>query len=175
MKTTALVHLLSAGLLALAAAEPATAPTPKKRASHADLVKKKKELEKKAAVVSPEAKKPSVKVAKKSLIGSSTLLANNGQWTLVPRGSVIHIPERLKDKVVAAPTGRLVEWKSFLRRNHGWIHIHSVKMTQAQGREKISQDAIKAYKSMGKIVVAACAGGPISVAPDSLKPEEEEN
>ena len=43
-------------------------------------------------------------------------------------------------------------------------------MSQAKGRNKINQKAIEAYQSIGKIVVATCAKGPISVAPDALKP-----
>lgn len=175
MKKTTLIPMLSIGMLALAPAEEGKSPavTPKKRATHEDLVKKKKELDKAPSVVTPDKKEPTIKVTKKSLIGSSTLLAYNGQWTLVPKGAVIHIPERQKNKVVTVPTGRLVEWKRFLRKNHGWIHIHAVTMTQAQGEEKINQDTIKAYKTMGKIVIATCAGGPISVAPDSLTPVAE--
>lgn len=174
MKTTQLIPLVSIALLSFSYAEEKAPVTPKKRVSHADLVKKKKELEKKPSEVIAPATKPTVQVKKKSLIGSSTLLANNGTWTLVPKGSVIHIPENLKSKIVTAPTGRLIEWKTFLRKNHGWIHTHAINMTQAQGKDKVNQDTIKAYKSMGKIVVATCSGGPISVAPDALKPEEEE-
>lgn len=174
MKAIKLIPLLSITLLSLSHAEDKNTITPKKRVSHEDLIQKKKELAKKTAEVVAPDEAPPIVVKKKSLIGSSTLLTNNGQWTLVPKGSVLHIPENLKSKIVTAPSGKLIEWKTFLRKNHGWIHIHTVKMTQAQGKEKVSQDAIKAYKTMGKIVIATCAGGPISIAPDALKPAEKE-
>jgi len=47
-------------------------------------------------------------------------------------------------------------------------------MVQAQGKEVINQKTIKAYESIGKIVVATCSGGPISVAPSTYKIEAED-
>ncbi len=144
-----------------------------KRPTHADIVKiqdKQKHEKHKHNKSRPLTEKPLVTIKKRSLIGSSTLLAHGAHWTLVPKGSVIHVPARLKDKVVSKPTGTLISWKKFLVSNYGWLHTHPVKMTQAQGREKIDQKTIKAYKTMGKLVVATCAQGPISVAPKSLTP-----
>jgi len=172
MKNTSIITLISLAAISLAVADTAKSTvTPKKRPSHADLIKKKSAEKKTPQATTPA--KPLVKAKRKTLIGNSTLLASNGQWTLIPRGSVIHIPERLKSKVVLKPTGTLIEWKKFLIANHGWLHTHSIKMTQAQGKEKLKDDAMKAYKSMGKVIVATCSGGPISVAPISLLTEEE--
>jgi len=148
-----------------------------KRPTHKDLVKVQQEQEKekhKRNASRPVTKKPIVTIKKRSIIGSSTLLSSGVHWTLVPRGAVVYVPDHLKGKIVAKPSGTLISWKKFLHKNYGWLHIHPVKMTQAQGKEKISQKSIKAYKSMGKIVVATCAQGPISVAPDSLKPPVDE-
>ncbi|BDS08511.1 hypothetical protein NT6N_35510 [Oceaniferula spumae] len=174
MKNTCILALITCLFIPHASAEEADKPTPKKRPSHADLVKKKAELDKEAPKLTPVEEKAALKVKKRSLIGNSTLLANNGQWTLVPKGAVLYVPKQLQDKVVQAPSGYLVDWKTFLRKNHGWLHLYSVNMTQAQGKDKVSPEAIKAYTSIGKVVVATCSGGPISVAPDALKPEEEE-
>lgn len=145
----------------------------KKPTTHKEIAAKQKEqADKKAEKHGDGPIKPIVTVKKRSLIANSSLLASGGDWTLIPRGSVIHIPLHLKNKVVSKPKGKLINWKNFLRKNYGWLHVHEIKMTQAQGREKIDQKAIKAYKSIGKIVVATCAKGPISVAPDSLKPPQ---
>ncbi|MBK1830367.1 hypothetical protein JIN77_06500 [Verrucomicrobiaceae bacterium R5-34] len=162
--------LLSTATIATAAPTQSLA-TPKKPPTHADLVKLKAAQDKAAPPAEPA--KPIAKAKRKTLIGSSTLLANNGHWTLIPKGAVIYIPERHKGKLVSKPTGTLIEWKKFLIANHGWIHVHPVTMTQAQGKDKLADDVMKAYQSMGKVVVATCAGGPISVAPISLLTEEE--
>ena len=144
-----------------------------KRPTHDDIVRvqeKQKHEKHEHNKSRPLTEKPLVTIKKRSLIGSSTLLSNGHHWTLVPNGAVIHVPACLKDKVVTKPVGTLISWKKFLRNNYGWLHTHPIKMTQAQGREKIDQKAIKAYKTMGKIVVATCANGPISVTPKSLIP-----
>ncbi|MFK7910273.1 MAG: hypothetical protein AB8F34_06680 [Akkermansiaceae bacterium] len=138
--------------------------TPRIPPTHAELTKKKADLAQKKAVRVANSEKPLAVTKKRSLIGNSTLLANGNYWTLVPRGAVIHIPSRYKDKVVSKPIGRLLEWKKFLRQNQGWLQTHAVTMKQAQGKEPIKEKTQKAYQSIGKVVVATCANGPISVA-----------
>lgn len=138
--------------------------------THKDIAK----IQRKQALAKAEIRKsplkPIVTIKKHSLIGNSTLLASSRYWTLVPKGSVIHIPTHLKDRIVIKPKGKLLNWSDFLRKNYGWLHVQEIKMSQAKGRNKINQKAIEAYQSIGKIVVATCAKGPISVAPDALKP-----
>ena len=148
-------------------------PTPVKRPSHEDISKKQKEQATQVPVLAPSKEKTILPSEKRSLIAKSTLLSSDSFWTLLPRGSVIHVPKHLKGKVTRKPYGALVDWKTFLRKNHGWIHVHEVTMTQAQGKGSINPKIIEAYQSMGKIVVATCSGGPISVAPTSLVTKKE--
>ena len=143
-------------------------PIPRKPPSHEDIAKRQQEHSSRKPTIVPSKQKARVTIKKRSLIANSTLLANRGHWTLVPKGAVIHIPAHLKSKVVTKPKGTLLNWGQFLRKNYGWLHEHSVRMEQAQGKKPIAPDVIKAYKSMSKIVVATCAGNPISVAPKSL-------
>ena len=111
---------------------------------------------------------------RKSLIERSTLLAHNGEWALFPKNSVLHIPDHLKNKVISTPGKlKIVHWSTFFKKNHGWIHTHSVNKEQARGKEKINPAAIKAYKTIGKVVIATHNGNPISVNPNSLKPESQ--
>ena len=111
---------------------------------------------------------------KKSFIARSTLLASNGEWTLLPKGSVIHTPDHLKDKIIPSPGKlKIVKWKTFLRKNHGWIHTIPVSKEQSAGTKKISPEKIKTFKTMGKMVIAMNHDNPISVAPNALKPESE--
>lgn len=142
----------------------------RKPPSHADIAKIQQTQAKARDHIHKKAPQPLVTIKKHSLIGSSALLGHSGYWTLVPRGSVIHIPTRHLGKVLAKPKGKLLSWKQFLRENYGWLHVHEISMSQAKGRKKINPKSIEAYKSIGKIVVATCSKGPISVAPDSLKP-----
>lgn len=114
--------------------------------------------------------KPLVTVKKRSLVGSSTLLASGAHWTIVPKGSVIYLPPRLKGKVVSKPQGTLQDWPVFLRENYGWIHLHPISLQHAQGQKFLGEKPMKAYKSMGKAVIATCGGSPISVAPQAFVP-----
>lgn len=142
----------------------------RKPPSHADIAKIQQKQAHAKNHTHKEPIKPLVTIKKHSLIGSSTLLGYSGYWTLVPRGAVIHIPVHHQNKILSKPKGKLLSWQQFLRKNYGWLHVHEIHMSQAKGHKKIDQKSIEAYKSIGKIVVATCAKGPISVAPDALKP-----
>ena len=127
-----------------------------------------------AEPAAPNTKPPTKK--RKGLLERSTILAHNGNWTLLPKGAVIHTPDHLKNKIASTPgRNKIITWKPFLQKNHGWIHTYPISKEQARGTKKISPAAIKAYKTMGKLVVATHNGNPISVNPTSLKPETEES
>jgi len=145
------------------------------RPTHASLAKKQKE-QKSKKYTNGEVKeiKPIVTVKKRSLIGSSTLIASGNHWTIVPKGAVIHLPDLLKSKVVSKPQGKLQHWPVFLRENSGWIHLHPVSLKHAHGQKFLGEKPMKAYKSMGKMVIATRGGNPISVAPKAFVPPVEE-
>lgn len=162
------VLLVSSWSTSLVIADP-----PKPRPTHEDLLRKRQSIVKKREVSEVPAK-PLVKPKKRSLIASSTLLSDGVNWTLIPKGSVIVVPEQLKNKLVSKPVGKLVEWKRFLARNGSWLHTHPIQMRQAQGKETLDPDRFKKLRTLNKIVVATCAKGPISVSPDSFPEEDEE-
>lgn len=108
-----------------------------------------------------------------SLVEMSTLLASGGNWVMIPKTALIYVPDRYSDKVVAKPSGSLISWNEFLKRNAGWIHTHEVTVLQARGKEVIDQKIIQAYQSMGKVVIATHQKNPITVKASSLLPPEE--
>ncbi len=91
---------------------------------------------------------------------------------MIPKTALIFTPERYKDKVVGKPQGSLLSWDKFFKQNSGWIHVHEVTLLQARGKEVIDPKVIAAYKSMGKIVVAAYKRNPITVKASALAPPE---
>ena len=145
---------------------------PRKPPTHAELTKKRAEIaknnKKKAGIV--DGQKSIVLTKERSLIANSTLLAHGRYWTLVPRGSVIHIPPRYRDKIVSKPTGELLEWHKFLRRNQGWLQTLPITMKQAQGKDMVGEKSTKAYQSIGKVIVGTCANGPITMAKKPAEP-----
>ena len=180
MKKSSLITtiiLISSFSISLAQTQPTT---PQKPPTQSEILKQRAEkLKKQNAKKNSQGYTPKVipplKKKKKGLIENSTLLAHNGQWTLIPKGAVIYTPDHLKDKIITTPGKlKIVQWSPFLQKNHGWIHAHSITKEQARGKEKISEKAVKAYKTIGKIVVATYNGNPISVHPNTFKPEIQE-
>jgi hypothetical protein len=98
-----------------------------------------------------------------SLLHESTVLHDGKNWTLVPNGSVVHLPESLRARANSKPVGTLLPWHEFLRRNPTWLVSHEVTFEQAAGNEALPAEAAKSWKTMEKIVVAVRQTGPISV------------
>lgn len=146
------------------------------RPTHKNIAKKQVvQSKEKAKVRVNKELKPIITVKKKlSLVERSTLLASGSYCALVPKGSVIYVPEHYKNKIVSKPQGRLKNWASFLNANAGWIHLHEVELKQAFGQKYLGEEKMKAYKSIGKIVIATNGGSPISVAPKALLPPVED-
>ena len=105
-----------------------------------------------------------------TLIDRSAILCSGGNWTLVPKEAVIHIPPAYKARVNGTRSGKLIPWGQFFAKNRGWVHTHSVSIDQARGEVPIPSDQADVYKRLGRVVVAVCHNGPISVKP-LKKPE----
>lgn len=110
----------------------------------------------------------------RSLLERSAILSFGGFWTMVPKDAVIHIPANLRSRVVSRPKGRLLGWKEFLVRNRGWIHTQSVTLSDARGDTRLPEEIIDAYRRTGRVVVAVCHNGPISLK-KSPRTEEAES
>jgi hypothetical protein len=117
-----------------------------------------------AKVVAPES------IAKKKrvnelggLVQRSTILAYGGFWTLVPKGSVLHVPPIFLSRLSSHPDGKLLPWSDFYNRNRGWIFIQPVGIANARGEVALSEKIAESNKAVGRVVVAVLHNGPISV------------
>lgn len=169
--------IISPALIAEEEAQPQVKPiVVKERPGHAQLEKTQKKQDK----LNHEKRdgkgiEPIVTVKKKKgIVERSTILASGSRWAIVPKGSVIHVPNHLKGRVVSKPKGTLQGWSSFLRKNGGWIHTHEITLKQASGQEYLGEEKVKAYKTLGQIVIATYGGNPTSVSPKALTPPEKE-
>lgn len=173
MKSILVTGVLFLAAAAISAEEEAKSKPPvvSGRPTHADLVKRQAEL-KKAEAKNGGGKEvaPIGTTKKRGILVKTIMLANGSNWTRLPKGCVIHVPDRYKNKIVTEPQGKLQSWPDFLRRNAGWIHVHSVSKKQAHGLEFLGEEKMKAYKTIGKIVVATYHGNPISVSSKSFIP-----
>ncbi len=105
-----------------------------------------------------------------SILAESVLLGNGRNWTLVPKGSVLHLPENLEKHILENAEGEIMPWQKFLARNRSWLTTAEVDMDTATGRKPIPDSKLKAWTRTGSIVVAIHRGGAISVR---RKPESE--
>lgn len=113
----------------------------------------------------PRAKSP----AKQSIIEQSVILCDGSYWTLVPVGSVLHLPDNQKNRVVKQPSGKLLNWQQFLGRNRSWLGTEEVDIPTAKGETPITKENESSWAKRGSVVIAVYRGGAISV----LRPETE--
>lgn len=98
-----------------------------------------------------------------SLIDRSDALSHGGMATLLPKGSVLFVPETMVDRVSLSEGAALVDWREFYRSNSHWLLPWSIKLEQALGEEALDLGHLERLKRMGKVVVAICFDQPISI------------
>ncbi|MCU0778393.1 MAG: hypothetical protein MUF86_12085 [Akkermansiaceae bacterium] len=114
-------------------------------------------------LVKPEA--AAAKVARpdnQSILRDSTVLHDGSNWTIVPVGAVVFTPEKLKGRVNAAPTGKMLSWNDFLTANYAWISTCEVDFDQASGKTALPEERTSFWSKQNKLVVAVHQRGPIS-------------
>ncbi len=108
---------------------------------------------------------PSLALAGRDLVKDSIILCFRGNLTLLPKRSVLHLPESLKSRFEAADDAAVVPWATFLQNNRGWIRTLEVSREQAMGEAPLPAEARAAFETSTSVIVATFQGGPISVKP----------
>ncbi|GHC62494.1 hypothetical protein [Roseibacillus persicicus] len=104
-----------------------------------------------------------------SILDSSVLLSDGRNWTFIPKGALLYIPDRLKDRVnLTESKGKYVPFDQFAQRNRGWLSTHSVTLEQARGNEPIKDSVRKVLVNSGRVIVTVCKGGPITTRPPKV-------
>jgi hypothetical protein len=65
--------------------------------------------------------------------------------------------------VVTRPSGKLLTWREFSARNRGWLHLQNVTLAHARGETPLAPEVFESHRTIGRVVVAVCEGGPISM------------
>lgn len=155
MKITLLLFALADNALAVTAIEPRITPEA--------LVKLQRNS---AMTVVPSPTKPNPSIRRQeeqSIIKQSVILNDGTNWTLVPKGAVIFLPEAMKRRVDVKPTGNLLVWVDFLAKNQAWITTCDISFDQAAGKKPLQPERVAFWSKQDKIVVAVHQSGPISV------------
>ena len=98
-----------------------------------------------------------------SIIKQSLVLNDGKNWTLIPKGAVIFLPEAMKSRVDAKPSGTLLGWLDFLTRNQAWITTNDISFDQAAGRKPLPAERVAFWPKQDKVVIATHQNGPITV------------
>jgi hypothetical protein len=111
--------------------------------------------------------------ADQSIIAQSTILSDGSNWTIVPNGAVLFVPEKLKSRISTQPSGGLLAWSDFLVRSRGWITTCEVSIEQATGKDLLPAVRSAFWTKQDKIVVAVHQRGPVSFrsAPTPTTPQ----
>lgn len=103
------------------------------------------------------------RAGEQSLIKQSDILHDGRNWTIVPKGAVLHVPGPMAPRVGAKPLGTLLAWNEFLAANRAWISTEEVTFDQAAGKKPLNEAHKDYWSTQTKVIVATLQGGPISV------------
>lgn len=124
----------------------------------------------------PKMEQPTAEVATvkrpadQSIVKQSTILHDGKNWTLVPTGAVIFLPQAMKSRVDAKPIGTLLPFPEFLAQNRAWLTTNEVSFDQASGSEGLPEERVLFWSKQDKVVIAIHHNGPISVRVAPQKP-----
>lgn len=110
-----------------------------------------------------------------SLWSRSIILTDGEMFTLVPIGSILHVPPALQNRVAAAPVGKFTIWPHFLKRNEAWLGGTDVTLEMSRGDARAARTLLKSIAKDTRILVALYKGGPITIlepAPANSPPED---
>lgn len=113
---------------------------------------------------------PAKAQAERDLVKTSTVFAYRGYLTLVPKRSVLHVPDVYAKRLEVQNGAKVQTWRDFYQSNRGWIRTMEVTREQALGHVPFSEETAAAIQDSSVVVIATYQGGPISVLP----PMEEE-
>lgn len=93
----------------------------------------------------------------------STILHDGKNWTLVPNGALVNLPDSMKCRVNLKPVGTLLTWSEFQKKNSNWIDASEVGFDLAVGNAEMPIDSAKAWAQNDKIVVTVHQNEPAVV------------
>ncbi len=102
------------------------------------------------------------------LLKYSDFLGKDGKYVILPKNSVIYVPESLEATRLASPEGRMIPWMEFLRNHRSIISTLDVTMDQVYGKKPLPPETLEMAAKNKLIVIAVYNGNPITVikAPD---------
>lgn len=98
-----------------------------------------------------------------SLYKKSIILFDGEMHTLVPLGSILHLPPAFRDRIIPEPKGDFTYWPKFLQRNSTWLAGKEVPLKMAEGDPKLAAAMMKETAKSGQLLVSVYRQCPISI------------
>ncbi|TDU70899.1 hypothetical protein EI77_02017 [Prosthecobacter fusiformis] len=98
-----------------------------------------------------------------TLYKKSIILFDGQMHTLIPIGSILHLPAALRERIIAEPKGDFTYWPDFLKRNASWLAGKEVPLKMAEGDAKLAAAVLKETAKSNQLLVSVYRQCPISV------------
>lgn len=98
-----------------------------------------------------------------SLLTSSILISDGEKFTILPIGSVLHLPANLRSHIINQPKGDVLMWPDFLQKNSAWITAKEVSLPMSRGDAKAAAPILRDVSTETRIVVAVYRNCPITI------------
>ncbi len=108
-----------------------------------------------------------------SLWTKSIILSDGEKYTLVPVGSILHLPASLRSRVLAKPQGDFTFWPNFLKRNESWLGGREVTLGMSRGNRQAAKELLASVAHDQRLLVAIYKGGPITILEPAEEPSSE--
>lgn len=87
---------------------------------------------------------------------------------IVPLGSVLHLPDHLRDRVLSKPQGKLVAWETLLKTSKTWLGTQEMSLAAARGESREIDVLTAQLTNERRIIIAVNQARPVPV----LQPAE---
>jgi hypothetical protein len=87
---------------------------------------------------------------------------------IVPLGSVLHLPDHLRDRVLSKPQGKLVAWETLFKNSKNWLGTQEISRAAARGEGHEIDVLTAQLASERRIIIAVNQARPVPV----LQPSE---
>jgi len=110
-----------------------------------------------------------------SLLTASILISDGEKFTILPIGSVLHLPATLRTRIIPQPRGDVLMWPDFLQKNSSWIAAKEVSLPMSRGDSKAAASVLRELSNETRLVVAVYRNCPITILEHAKAAEQRTN
>ena len=104
-----------------------------------------------------------VQVSSTDIASYAQVIHDGANWTMIPRGAVIHATDEGLERLGGRPVGNLVSWREFLVINQDWLAAEEVTLSQAGGSRRIHPRRLEFFSKQKRMIIAVHRGSPIAL------------